>query len=198
MAMLNKNFRLAFLYGIEIVEYFKMITNEPWNYVMRGYTNRELVADAAGKDYASYVEDVYNEKQGTTGVSLAGIIEGADPVFDVAKAKAYLEAAKEELISSGTLTEADFPIKVDLIADMSVETQAFEQAMYAKLEEAGAGIIKLQQNVPESSDQNTDWGSISCNYDFSMWSGWGPDYADPQTYLNTMAIDGDMVEMLGF
>ena len=197
MAMLNKNFRLAFLYGIEVVEYFKMITNEPWNYVMRGYTNRELVADAAGKDYASYVEDVYNEKQGTH-VSLAGIIEGADPVFDVAKAKAYLEAAKQELISSGTLTEADFPIKVDLIADMSVETQAFEQAMYAKLEEAGAGIIKLQQNVPESSDQNADWGSISCNYDFSMWSGWGPDYADPQTYLNTMAIDGDMVEMLGF
>ena len=70
--------------------------------------------------------------------------------------------------------------------------------MYAKLEKAGEGIISIQYNVPESADQNTDWGSISNNYDFSMWSGWGPDYADPQTYLNTMAIDGDMVEQLGF
>lgn len=198
MAMLNPNFRLAFLYGIEVNEYFKMLSDEPWNYVMRGYTNRELVADASGKDYASYVEDVYNEKQGTTGVSLAGIVEGKDPVFDANKAGEYLKAAKKELIESGVLTEADFPIKVDLIADMSVETQAYEKAMYAKLEAAGAGIIKLNYNVPESSDQNTSWGSIDCNYDFSMWSGWGPDYADPQTYLNTMAIDGDMVEMLGF
>ena len=31
-----------------------------------------------------------------------------------------------------------------------------------------------------------------------MCSGWGPDYADPNTFLHTMAIDGDMVEMLGF
>lgn len=198
MAMLNNNFRLAFLYGIEVTEYFKMITDEPHNYVMRGYTNRELVADANGKDYASYVEDVYNEKQGTTGVSLAGIINGSDPVFNVEKTKAYLEAAKEELIESGTLKEKDFPIKVDIIANMNVQTQAYEKAMYAKLEQAGEGIIELQYNVPESSDQNTDWGSISNNYDFSMWSGWGPDYADPQTFLNTMAIGGDMVEMLGF
>lgn len=198
MAMLNKNFRLAFLYGIEVCEYFKMLTDEPWNYVMRGYTNRELVADASGKDYASYVEDVYNKKQGTTGVSLAGIVNGSDPVFDDAKAKSYLEAAKAELISSGTLEEKDFPIKIDVIADMSVQTQAYEKAMYAKLEKAGEGIISIQYNVPESADQNTDWGSISNNYDFSMWSGWGPDYADPQTYLNTMAIDGDMVEQLGF
>ena len=198
MAMLNKNFRLAFLYGIEVCEYFKMLSNEPWNYVMRGYTNRELVADANGKDYASYVEDVYNQKQGTTGVSLAGIVNGSDPVFDDAKAKEYLEKAKEELIKSKVLKEKDFPIKIDVIADMNVQTFAYEQAMYAKLEKAGEGIIEIQYNIPESSDQNTDWGSISNNYDFSMWSGWGPDYADPQTYLNTMAIDGDMVEMLGF
>jgi ABC-type oligopeptide transport system substrate-binding subunit len=31
-----------------------------------------------------------------------------------------------------------------------------------------------------------------------MWSGWGPDYADPQTFLHTMIVGGDMVEQLGF
>lgn len=197
LAMLNKNFRLAFLYGIEVSEYFKMLSDEPWNYVMRGYTNRELVSHN-GKDYADYVDEVYNTKQGTTGVSLAGIINGSDPVFDADKAGKYLKDAKAELIASGKLTEADFPIKVDIIGAMNVQTQAYEKAMYAKLEKAGEGIIELQYNVPESDDQNTDWGSISCNYDFSMWSGWGPDYADPNTYLHTMCIGGDMVEMLGF
>ncbi len=199
MAMLNKNFRLAFLYGIEVEEYFKrMSKDEPYNYVMRAYTNRELVADANGKDYSSYVEDVYNQKQGTTGVSLAGIVEGKDPIFDAAKTKSYLEKAKAELIESKTLKEKDFPVKVDVIGSMNVQVQAFEKAMYAELEAAGEGIIELQYHIPESDDQDTKWGSIDCNYDFSMWSGWGPDYADPQTYLNTMAIDGDMVEMLGF
>lgn len=198
MAMLNKNFRLAFVYGLEVTEYFKMSTDEPWNYVMRGYTNRELVADANGKDYADYVEDVFNKKQGTTGVKLAGIMNGSDPIFDAAKAKSYLEKAKAELIESGTLKEKDFPIKVDIIGAMNVQTQAYEKAMYDEIAKAGEGIIELQYNVPESSDQNTDWGSISNNYDFSMWSGWGPDYADPNTYLHTMCIGGDMVEQLGF
>ena len=31
-----------------------------------------------------------------------------------------------------------------------------------------------------------------------MWSGWGPDYADPNTYLHTVCIDGDIVENFGF
>ena len=199
MALLNKNFRLAFVHGIEVEEYFKRLSpTEPYNYIMRGYTNRELVKDEAGKDYADYVDDVYNQKQGTTGVTLTGINALKDPVFDAAKTKAYFEAAKAELIESGTLKERDFPIKIDIIGTMSVSVQAYEKAMYAKLEEAGKGIIELQYNIPTSDDQDQDWGSISANYDFSMWSGWGPDYADPNTFLHTMAIDGDMVEMLGF
>ena len=31
-----------------------------------------------------------------------------------------------------------------------------------------------------------------------MYSGWGPDYADPNTFLHTFAIGGDMVYSLGF
>ena len=196
-AMLNKNFRLAFVYGLEVTEYFKMITDEPWNYVMRGYTNRELVADANGKDYADYVEDVFNQKQGTTGVSLAGINAKKDPTFDKAKAKSLLEKAKAELIAGG-MSEKDFPIKIDVIGSMTASVQVYEKAMWASLEEAGKGIIEIQYNVPVSDDQDQDWGSISSNYDFSMWSGWGADYGDPNTFLHTMCIGGDMVEMLGF
>jgi oligopeptide transport system substrate-binding protein len=70
--------------------------------------------------------------------------------------------------------------------------------MYSKLETASNGVVDIQLNVPASDNENQDWGSISNNYDFSMWSGWGPDYADPQTFLHTMIVGGDMVEQLGF
>ena len=30
-----------------------------------------------------------------------------------------------------------------------------------------------------------------------MASGWGPDYADPNTFLHTMCIDGDMIQYSG-
>ena len=111
--------------------------------------------------------------------------------------KKIVEKAKAEIIAGG-MSEKAFPIKIDVIGSMTASVQVYEKAMYAALEEAGKGIIQIQYNVPVSDDQDQDWGSISSNYDFSMWSGWGPDYADPNTFLHTMAIDGDMVEMLGF
>jgi oligopeptide transport system substrate-binding protein len=81
---------------------------------------------------------------------------------------------------------------------MSERQVGYEEAMYASLEAAGTGVIDIQINYPTSDDQNTKWGSIFNNYDFSMWSGWGPDYADPQTFLQTFKIGGDMVEYIGF
>ena len=164
---------------------------------MRGYTNRELIS-WNGKDYADYVDEVFNEKQGTEGITLTGINQGGDPIFDIERAKGLFEAAKAELIESGALTEEDFPIKIDVINDMDVEIAAYSQAMYDFINEECGDIIKVQFNTPATEDEDTDWGSISNNYDYSMWSGWGPDYADPNTFLHTMCIGGDMVEQLGF
>ena len=61
---------------------------------MRGYTNRELTA-WDGLDYADYVDAVFNEKQGTTGVSLTGIKNGSDPVYNPTKAAEFFEKAQD-------------------------------------------------------------------------------------------------------
>lgn len=197
-ALLSKNFRLGFLYGMKAEEMLKYYQpDEPYNYCMRGYTNRELVS-AGGKDYCDYVDEVYNRKQGTTGVSLTGILNNGDPVYNKAKANAYFKAAKAELIANSGLKESDFPIKIDVIGDMSPEFNAYYEAMYKTIDESGEGIVKININIPATDDQDTDWGSISNNYDFSLWSGWGPDYADPNTFLHTMIVGGDMVEQFGF
>ena len=199
-ALLNKNFRLGFVYGLNVLERLKLYEpDEPYNWLMRGYTNRELVS-YEGKDYADFVDDVYNRANGLNGenkVSLTGILNGSDPIYNANKAKALFAQAKAELLAAG-LTEKDFPIKIDVIGDMDVETQAYDQAMYDSINANGAGVIQISVNVPETDDQDTDWGSISNNYDYSMWSGWGPDYADPNTFGHTMCIGGDMVEQFGF
>ena len=201
MALLDKDFRLGFLYGLDVMKQLSMYNEDaPYEWLYRAFTNRELAA-AGGKDYADYVDDVYNEKQGLTGddkVTLTGINQGGDPIFNVEKARTHFNAAKNKLLASGLLTEEDFPITIDVLADMSVEVKAFEDAMYAPFEENFGDIIQIRELVPATEDQNSGWGSIDCNFDFSLWSGWGPDYADPNTYMHCFCIDGDMVNYLGF
>ena len=202
-AILNKDFRLGFLYGLNVIESLKERSQDnPGDFLMRGYTNRELVS-YGGKDYADYVDDYYNEKNGLTGenkVSLTGMLnDGKDPVYNPDKAKALFASAKAALMEGEDgLTDKDFPIKIDVVGSMDVESLAFEKEMYKSIEENSDGLVKIQINIPANDDQDTSWGSIVSNYDFSMWSGWGPDYADPNTFLHTLCIGGDMVEYLGF
>ena len=198
LALYNKDFRLGFLYGLKADEYCKQLDpNEPFNYIMRGYTNKELVS-AGGKDYTDYVNDVFNREQGTEGVSLIGIDNQGDPVYSDSKAAAAFRRAKEALDAAGV----SYPIYIDMIGDMEVEAHAYEIEMVKPLEAAatidGTQMIKINWNVPSSEDQNTKWGSIDNNFDFSLWSGWGPDYADPKTFAATWKIYGDMIEYVGF
>lgn len=200
-ALLNKKFRQGFLRGLNVMEYLKLYDpEEPYNYLMRGYTNHDLVS-AGGKDYTDYVNEVFNEKQGTSGKSLIGIDNGGDVVLDAAKAAELFAAAKQELIAAGWCAEADFPIRVDVIGDRSNDVQVYEKAMYAAFDaEALKPFVKIVYNVPASDEEEKQWGisgSQSGNYDFSMQSGWGPDYADPNTFLHTMCVDGDMIQYSG-
>lgn len=204
-AVANKNFRKGFLYGLNIeliLEHYN--SARPYEWLMRGYTNRELVQFTHNydgvevSDYADVVDLVYNKKQGTTGVTLTGINQKGDPIFDEAKAKSYFAQAKKELIESGALTEADFPIKIDVIGSLDKIFNNYQLRMYNKLQAIADGVVEVHNNYPTDETQDTNWGSMINNFDFSMWSGWGPDYADPATFLHTMIVGGDLVEQLGF
>ena len=35
------------------------------------------------------------------------------------------------------------------------------------------------------------------NFDFFYGSGWGPDYGDPSTYLDTFGVNGYMLKVIG-
>ena len=196
-AVLNKDFRLGFMYGLKALEYLKRFSkDEPENYLMRMYTNRELTS-YDGKDYCDFVDDVFNEKQGTEGKSLTGILNnGEDPVFDATKAAAHFATAKAALQAQGV---TNFPVYVDIIQSMNAKLQPLEKAMYQAIEDASDGLLRIVYNLADTDAKDEEWGSETNNYDFSMWSGWGPDYADPNTYMHTFAKDGgDSLSYLGF
>jgi len=198
-AVLNNNFRKAFMIGSKCTEYLKRFDKkDPANYLMRSYTNRELCS-YQGKDYCDYVDDVYNREMGTTGKSLTGIIAGEDVVYNPQSARSLFATAKEEIKLAGGLTDADFPIYIDIVQSQNPNLQPLEKAMYDAVEEASNGVVKLNYNLAASDDQDEAWGSEIANYDYSIWSGWGPDYADPNTYLHTYALgDGDNRSYIGF
>jgi len=199
-AILNVNFRLGALYGLDFMARLAALP-DPSMLIMRGYTNRELTA-FDGKDYADYVDEVYNREQGTTGISLSGAIQKDDPVFDIAKATTYFTDAKAELIAAGTLTAADFPITIDFLANRSATRQGYEQAMWAPIIAAvgpasANPVIDLRFNVAGSDALRSEWNWETINYDISFGGGWGPDYADAKTYLHTIKIGGDFQSSFG-
>lgn len=198
-AILNVNFRLGVTYGLDFMARLDA-QPDPSMLVMRGYTNRELTA-YDGKDYADYVDEVYNREQNTTGVSLSGSVQGDDAVFDIAKSTTYFTTAKAELLTAG-LTASDFPITIDYVASRSVTTQGYEQAMWADIlaavgPDSANPIIDVRFNVAGSDATRSEWNWESINYDISFGGGWGPDYADAKTYLDTIKIGGDFQSNFG-
>lgn len=198
-AILNTNFRLGALYGLDFMARLDA-QPEPSMLIMRAYTNRELTA-FGGKDYADYVDEVYNREQGTTGISLSGSIQGDDPVFDIAKATTYFTTAKTELLAAG-LSESDFPITIDFLANRSATRQAYELALWQDIITAvgpnsANPVIDVRFNVAGSDALHSEWNWESISYDISFAGGWGPDYADAKTYLHTIIIDGDFQSNFG-
>lgn len=200
-AVKNANFRLGFLYGFNALEYLKQWNaDEPFQRLNRAWTNYNLCS-AGGKDYDDYVSDVYNRENGLTGdaaVSLAGVLQKSDPVYSAAKAKEKFATAKTELKAAG-LTDADFPVTIDVVGSTSADDQAFEKAALDLLLKDNdiKAVLDLNYIVPTNDDDQTRWTTTTSDYDFNFLTGWGPDYADPQTYAACWSYDGDMLNNSG-
>ena len=200
-AVANKNFRFGFLYGMEVLKYLNYYyPADPVQRLSRTYTAKELAIDSNGKDYVEYVEEVYNRKQGTTGVHLMGVdqtgtvAEKSDPVYNAAKAQQYFEQARTELTAQG----CSFPIIIDVVASRDIEQRAAQKAMYDSLEANSNGLVDIRLNVPSTDKLELYWIWAYYNYDFSTSVGWGADYGDPKSFLHTIVeTEGDNMAFFG-
>lgn len=200
-ALRNKNFRKAMMYAFD---------KATWNAVQRGedlattnlrnmYTHPEFVqlendvtdADgytfAAGTFYGEMVQHYCDE----LGMGI-NVSDGVNGWFDADRAKESLEAAKAELGDSVT-----FPIQIDVVYYSASDVNTAQAAAYKSVIESNLGAENVQVNLIETTTSEDYYAcgyrasnGEAGNFDMFYGSGWGPDYGDPSSYLDTFLGEG--------
>lgn len=182
-AIQNENFRLALKSAFDVESYLKQRSAD--EVAMGTIRNMngvyDLVTTSDGKLYGQLVEEAYAELTGET-VSLE---DGQWPWLSKEKAIAYLDAAQEEL---GFEITAENPIHLDmLVPETSSALVKQGQSMKQSVEENTDGRIVIElvmrdldtvQNIAYYTSDYT-----GADYDISTFTGWGPDYQDPSTFV---------------
>ena len=225
-AMMNQNFRLALAFANdrgtvnaitrgEDLKYARLTNSYvPGNFIS---TSEEITVDINGTSTTYPVGTFYGEilqAQITAdgypmkvwdpnGADGAGSSLGFDGWYLPEEAAKYLDKAVEELAAEGVEISEENPIYLDMLYDdYSTTGSAADQAQKQILEEnlGGKVIINL---VPTVSSDNSSYAAYygeygyQMNYDFGGNTGWGPDYGDAQTYLDTVVAYGYMTYALG-
>lgn len=131
--------------------------------------------------------------------------DGFDGWYNVDNAREEMAIAIEELAAEGLEITADNPIQLDLPYPSEADVYTNRANVYKKsLEEGLEGLVQV--NLVDCNDTTTwyytgyytSWGYEN-NFDLFDLSGWGPDYGDPQTYLDTFLPDyaGYVTKSLG-
>ena len=134
-----------------------------------------------------------------------GSSDGFDGWYNVENAKEALNKAIEELAAIGIEVSAENPVYIDVpTLTISATWNNKENAYKQSIETALEGKVKVNLVPCTTADEwyYAGYDTITgdqANYDMYDLSGWGPDYGDPQTYLDTFlpAYAGYMTKCIG-
>ena len=151
-------------------------------------------------DADGYPIQVWDPK-GDDGV---GSGDGFDGWFNAANAKAELEQAIADLANVGVEISAENPIYIDVPYGSYSETQtnsrnAYKQSIESVLEgKVIVNLVAYEDSLNYSYSYYRNSYGHEANFDVAPGnSGWGPDYGDPQTFLDTIQPYGYMTKNLG-
>ncbi len=223
-AMSNQHFRLAISYafdrvswnavsvGDEVAAYSLRNTYTPGNFVT---LEEEVTVSINGtsKTYpvGTYYGEIMQDQLDADGSKIKAwdatnkSSDGFDGWYNPTEAAAELEKAIEELKAAGVEITAENPIYLDFPYPTVSEMRTQMAQVYKTSVEKALGGKVIMNLVGCSSAEEwyytgyyTSYGYES-NYDIFDLSGWGPDYGDPQTYLDTMLDEyaGYMAKCLG-
>ena len=223
-AMSNQHFRLAISYsldrvkwnavsvGDEVAAYSLRNTYTPGNFVT---LTEEVTVKINGTDktypVGTYYGEIMQDQLDADGSAIkawdktTNSSDGYDGWYNPTEAAKELKAAIAELAKDGVEVSAEKPIYLDLPYFSGSESRTQMATVYKTSVEAALGG-KVIVNLVECTSADawyytgyyTNYGYES-NYDIFDLSGWGPDYGDPQTYLDTMLDEyaGYMAKCLG-
>ena len=214
-AMLNVHFRRAIGMGLDIATYNGQVVGEELklNSVRNSYTPGNFVAleedvtieiNGESKTFAkgTYYGEIMQAQIDADGVKIKvwdaenQTSDGFAGWHNPANAYEELQQAITELKEFGVEISKDNPIVMDLpyYSGADVYTNR-AQTLKQSVEEALQGCVVVNL-VPCADAQEwyyagyyTESGK-DANYTLYDVSGWGPDYGDPATYLDTMLGDG--------
>ena len=162
----------------------------------------EDVTDANGHKFAAgtmYGEMVqyYLDQMGCPVI----VKDGVDGWFNPEAAKAALAEAKKELGNT-----VKWPITIDVVygsysVNIVAQAQAYKQSIESVLGAENVVVNLVEATVSAdyyASGYRASNGEAG-NFDMFYGSGWGPDFGDPCTYLDTFrgAGEGYMTKVIG-
>ena len=201
LALLNKNFRKAFMHAFDRATYNAVINGEDLktSNLRNMYTHPEFVQ----------LSEAVTDKDGTTfpaGTMYGELVQhyvskldenitvkdGVDGWYAPEAAKAYLEAAKKELGKT-----VNWPVTIDIVYYSPNANQTAQAEATKKVIEDCLGADNVVVNLIEATVP-ADYYAVGYRaadgeaegMDFFYGSGWGPDFGDPCTYLDTFLGDG--------
>ncbi len=215
VAMLNVHFRRAIGMGLDIATYNGQVVGEELklNSVRNSYTPGNFVAleedvtieiNGESKTFAkgTYYGEIMQAQIDADGVKIKvwdaenQTSDGFAGWHNPANAYEELQQAITELKEFGVEISKDNPIVMDLpyYSGADIYTNR-AQTLKQSVEEALQGCVVV--NLVSCADAK-EWyyagyyteSGKDANYTLYDVSGWGPDYGDPATYLDTMLGDG--------
>lgn len=218
-AMRNQNFRMALALSYDRFAYMSVIYGEenaygqmtnsyvPGNFVT---ATKEFTVDIAGTAttfpagtqygevlQAAITADGYPMKVwDPTGADGAGSSFSFDGWYNPEAAGEYLAKAVEELAAEGIEISAENPIYLDMpYDDFDTTGSAAQNAVKQSYDAAFGGMVIVNLVAKGDSDTGSDaaynpTAGYMMNYDLGGLTGWGPDYGDAQTYLDTVIPNG--------
>lgn len=192
-AILNENFRKALRAAYDVKAY-NMVTS-PESIALSMIRNIDndsnIVRTSDGTSYGELVNEVYNANTKTP----ADLTDGQYPWLDKEAALAYIEAAKKDGI--------EFPVHLDMLVDETSKARSDRgRSMKDSIEANTDGQIIIELVMRDSDTvtniayRNNDPAAM--DYDISTFTGWGPDYADPKTFVDIYSpVTGYYMKAMG-
>ena len=226
-ALNNQNFRLAMAMAFDRGAFNSTIVGEELKYASLknsyvtgtfGKTAGEVTVDINGTattfPAGTYFGVIEQAQLDADGVPLkvwdpeadggAGSGDGFDGWFNADAAAAYLDKAVAELAQIGVEVSAEKPIHIDVPYGAYSESVTNRMNAYKQSIEkyTGGKVVVDLVSFPDSSSFSYAYYRTSngaeANYDITPGtSGWGPDYGDAQSFLDTIQPYGYMTKNIG-
>lgn len=177
-AIMNENFRKALRASYDVIAKNSVSQVESVAKAMSRNFNDvpALVSTTDGRNYYQLVQEAFDEMHGSS-VDLA---DGQYPWLNKEEALAYIEAAKAEGVQ--------FPVHLDMLVPETSDSLVKEgQSMKQSIEENTDGqiiielVLRSQDTVENIAYETTN--PADADFDISTFTGWGPDYLDPKTFV---------------